>query len=59
MVAMAGFNLPVAAVRTQIEHELALIAELKYESYFLTVHDIVRFARGQKILCQGRDGLLI
>ena len=42
------------AVRAQIEHELALIAELKYESYFLTVHDIVRFAREQKILCQGR-----
>ena len=43
-----------AAVRAQIEHELALIAELKYESYFLTVHDIVHFARGQQILCQGR-----
>ncbi|WP_212631192.1 error-prone DNA polymerase [Pseudomonas sp. KB-10] len=43
-----------AAARTQIEHELALIAELKYESYFLTVHDIVRFAREQHILCQGR-----
>lgn len=40
--------------RAQIEHELALIAELKYESYFLTVHDIVRFAREQHILCQGR-----
>ena len=41
-------------VREQIEHELALIAELQYESYFLTVHDIVRFARSQHILCQGR-----
>ena len=41
-------------VRAQIEHELALIAELGYESYFLTVHDIVRFARGAGILCQGR-----
>ena len=40
--------------RSQVEHELALIAELNYESYFLTVHDIVRFARGQGILCQGR-----
>ncbi|EZH83285.1 DNA polymerase [Ectopseudomonas composti] len=40
--------------RAQIEHELALIAELEYESYFLTVHDIVRFAREQHILCQGR-----
>jgi error-prone DNA polymerase len=38
----------------QIEHELALIAELRYEPYFLTVHDIVRFARGRGILCQGR-----
>ncbi|QZX85164.1 error-prone DNA polymerase [Metapseudomonas otitidis] len=41
-------------VRTQVEHELALITELGYESYFLTVHDIVRFAREQAILCQGR-----
>ncbi len=37
-----------------VEHELALIAELAYEPYFLTVHDIVRFARGRGILCQGR-----
>src|SRR5690606_16087396 len=41
-------------VLAQIEHELALIAELKYEPYFLTVADIVRFARGRGILCQGR-----
>ena len=41
-------------VRDTLEKELALIAELKYESYFLTVHDIVRFARGKNILCQGR-----
>ncbi len=41
-------------VRAQVEHELALIAELHYEMYFLTVHDIVRFARSQGILCQGR-----
>ncbi len=40
--------------RQLIERELALIAELGYESYFLTVHDIVRFARSQNILCQGR-----
>ncbi|WP_312375398.1 error-prone DNA polymerase [Stutzerimonas nitrititolerans] len=40
--------------RELIETELKLIAELKYESYFLTVHDIVRFARDQSILCQGR-----
>ncbi|MCP5092318.1 MAG: error-prone DNA polymerase [Gammaproteobacteria bacterium] len=37
-----------------IEHELALIADLDYESYFLTVYDIVAFARSQGILCQGR-----
>jgi error-prone DNA polymerase len=42
------------SVQTQIEHELALIAEMRYEMYFLTVHDIVRFARSQGILCQGR-----
>jgi error-prone DNA polymerase len=42
------------AVRAQIEHELALITELAYEPYFLTVADIVRFARGRGILCQGR-----
>ena len=42
------------AVRAQIEHELALIADLRYEAYFLTVADIVRFARGRGILCQGR-----
>jgi len=41
-------------VRKLIEHELALIAELEYEHYFLTVHDIVRFARERSILCQGR-----
>jgi error-prone DNA polymerase len=43
-----------AKVPVLIEHELKLIAELGYEPYFLTVHDIVQFARGQKILCQGR-----
>lgn len=43
-----------ASVREQIEHELTLIAELSYEPYFLTVADIVRFAREQNILCQGR-----
>ena len=41
-------------VRQLIEHELALIGELRYEPYFLTVHDIVRFARSRGILCQGR-----
>jgi error-prone DNA polymerase len=46
-------GLPVK-VRRLIEHELALISELKYEAYFLTVHDIVQFARSRGILCQGR-----
>ena len=41
-------------VQQQVDHELALIADLGYEPYFLTVHDIVRFARGRGILCQGR-----
>ena len=43
-----------ARVRGRIEHELALIAQLAYEAFFLTVHDIVRFARSREILCQGR-----
>ncbi|HVY05349.1 MAG TPA: error-prone DNA polymerase [Burkholderiales bacterium] len=42
------------AVRKNIEEELALIAELRYEAFFLTVHDIVRHARAHGILCQGR-----
>jgi error-prone DNA polymerase len=41
-------------VRDTLEKELALIAELNYAPYFLTVHDIVRYARSQGILCQGR-----
>src|SRR3546814_1326213 len=43
-----------AQVVKQIEDELALIAELGYEAFFLTVEDIVRFAKERKILCQGR-----
>ncbi|MCB9680744.1 MAG: error-prone DNA polymerase [Alphaproteobacteria bacterium] len=43
-----------AAVRAQLDHELAVIEALDFPSYFLTVHDIVRFARGRGILCQGR-----
>src|SRR5579863_1212903 len=42
------------AVLANIEHELRLIAELKFEPFFLTVHDVVQFARSQGILCQGR-----
>ncbi len=41
-------------VRRQLEHELALIDDLCYEAYFLTVWDLVRFARSREILCQGR-----
>jgi error-prone DNA polymerase len=41
-------------VSAAIVHELTLIADLQYAAYFLTVHDIVRFARSRKILCQGR-----
>lgn len=41
-------------VKRLLEHELALIAELRYEAYFLTVWDLVRFARERNILCQGR-----
>ncbi len=43
-----------AAVRATIELELELITELHYEAFFLTVHDIVCWARAQDILCQGR-----
>ncbi len=41
-------------IRQLVAHELALIVELEYEPYFLTVHDIVRFARARGIICQGR-----
>jgi error-prone DNA polymerase len=43
-----------SAARALIEHELELIADLNYEAYFLTVHDIVSYARSRGILCQGR-----
>ncbi|MEQ8967893.1 MAG: error-prone DNA polymerase [Azospirillaceae bacterium] len=46
-------GVPDRVVR-QIDHELALIGQLGYAPYFLTVHDIVRFARSRGILCQGR-----
>ena len=41
-------------VRNMLTHELTLIAKLRYEPYFLTVHDVVQFARSRGILCQGR-----
>ena len=53
----AGMRWPAGvprAVRDGIEHELRLIAELRYEPFFLTVHDVVQFARSRGILCQGR-----
>ncbi|KIF82125.1 error-prone DNA polymerase [Noviherbaspirillum autotrophicum] len=55
----AGANIRYPAgipphVCRQLENELALIQEKQYEPYFLTVYDIVRFARSKRILCQGR-----
>jgi error-prone DNA polymerase len=43
-----------ASVRALVQRELILIAELQYEPFFLTVEDLVRFARSRGILCQGR-----
>ena len=43
-----------APVEAALVHELTLIQNLNYAPYFLTVHDIVRFARSRGILCQGR-----
>lgn len=48
-----GNDIP-ASVKAQLEHELSLISELNYAKYFLTVYDIVVFARQRGILCQGR-----
>ena len=50
---MFGENIPEKTKDT-IEYELAFIKEMNYASYFLTVYDIVKFARRQGILCQGR-----
>jgi len=46
-------GVPVKVIQL-VEHELALIADLRYEPYFLTVYDIVAYARSRDILCQGR-----
>ena len=43
-----------SSVRALVQRELQLIAELRYEPFFLTVEDLVRFARERDILCQGR-----
>jgi error-prone DNA polymerase len=48
-----GENVP-EKVKSAIEYELKFIGEVNYAEYFLTVYDIVRYAREQKILCQGR-----
>ena len=45
---------PSLRVQAMVEKELSLIAQLDYARYFLTVHDIVGFARSKNILCQGR-----
>ena len=52
-IRMFGENISDKTVAA-IEHELAFIEEMNYASYFLTVYDIVRYAREQGILCQGR-----
>ena len=51
-----GAEVP-ARVRAQLAHELKLIGELGYAPYFLTVQDLVRFAKGCGILCQGRGSV--
>ena len=48
-----GFGLTYKIMR-QLEHELKLIEKMGYANYFLTVHDIVHYARSQGIICQGR-----
>ncbi len=48
-----GFGLTYKVIR-QLEHELKLIEKMGYANYFLTVHDIVHYARSQGIICQGR-----
>lgn len=50
---MFGKVIPQKTIAT-IKHELAFIEQMNYASYFLTVYDIVRYARQQNILCQGR-----
>jgi error-prone DNA polymerase len=42
------------SIQHQLKHELAIIKDLRYEAFFLTVYDIVQFARSRNILCQGR-----
>lgn len=51
-----AYGPPKSAPRaySQIEHELKVIAQLRFPGYFLVVHDITRFCRDNDILCQGR-----
>jgi error-prone DNA polymerase len=48
------FGVCSAKVKRQLEHELAMIQRLGFPGYFLIVHDLIEFARGGGILCQGR-----
>jgi error-prone DNA polymerase len=48
-----GTQWPAQVVK-MVEHELSVIGDLQYEAFFLTIHDVVQFARAQNILCQGR-----
>ena len=48
------YPLLTAQVKQQLEHELAMIQRLGFPGYFLIVHDLIEFARGRGILCQGR-----
>lgn len=50
---MFGEQIP-AKITANIKYELTFIEQMDYAAYFLTVHDIVRFARSRQILCQGR-----
>jgi error-prone DNA polymerase len=43
-----------ADVRRQLDHELAMVERLGFADYFLTIHEMVQFARSRRILCQGR-----
>ena len=48
------YGVMLRSVLPAVEHELTVIEELNFASYFLTVHDIVSFAKTRGILCQGR-----
>jgi error-prone DNA polymerase len=52
--ATARYGVCSAKVKHQLEHELAMIYRLGFPGYFLVVHDLIRFAQGRGMLCQGR-----